>query len=280
MARKPDSESEALSLYLEEIREHPILEREQEVELARRIRAGDDEALNELVAANLRFVVSVAKRYAGHGVPLADLVTEGNVGLLRAARRFDETKGVRFISYAVWWVRQSILQALTDGTRIVRIPSSQLETSNRVVRGVRRLEQELGREPTIDEVALELELTPGEVTDALGLRSGWVSLDAPLPDDSDSSMLDLLPDLEIEDADDAAAHAALRDVVEDGLTRLPEREAEVLRLYFGLSGEPAKSLQEIATALSLTRERVRMIKDRALVRLRLGETGRVLKGFQ
>ncbi|MCL7990235.1 MAG: RNA polymerase sigma factor RpoD/SigA, partial [marine benthic group bacterium] len=192
MARKPDSESEALSLYLQEIREHPILDREQEVALAQRIRSGDDRALNELVAANLRFVVSVARRYAGHGVPLADLVTEGNVGLLRAASRFDETKGVRFISYAVWWVRQSILQALTDGTRIVRIPAGQLEASNRVVRGVRRLEQELGREPTIDEVALELELTPGEVTDALGLRSGWVSLDAPLPDDSDSSMLDLL----------------------------------------------------------------------------------------
>ncbi|MCL7927070.1 MAG: RNA polymerase sigma factor RpoD/SigA [marine benthic group bacterium] len=280
MARKPDSESEALSLYLQEIREHPILDREQEVALAQRIRSGDDRALNELVAANLRFVVSVARRYAGHGVPLADLVTEGNVGLLRAASRFDETKGVRFISYAVWWVRQSILQALTDGTRIVRIPAGQLEASNRVVRGVRRLEQELGREPTIDEVALELELTPGEVTDALGLRSGWVSLDAPLPDDSDSSMLDLLPDLEIEDADDAAAHAALRDVVEEGLTRLPEREAEVLRLYFGLAGEPARSLQEIATALRLTRERVRMIKDRALVRLRVGETGRVLRGFR
>ncbi|MCL7937951.1 MAG: RNA polymerase sigma factor RpoD/SigA [marine benthic group bacterium] len=280
MARKPDSESEALSLYLQEIREHPILDREQEVALAQRIRSGDDRALNELVAANLRFVVSVARRYAGHGVPLADLVTEGNVGLLRAASRFDETKGVRFISYAVWWVRQSILQALTDGTRIVRIPAGQLEASNRVVRGVRRLEQELGREPTIDEVALELELTPGEVTDALGLRSGWVSLDAPLPDDSDSSMLDLLPDLEIEDADDAAAQAALRDVVEEGLTRLPEREAEVLRLYFGLAGEPARSLQEIATALRLTRERVRMIKDRALVRLRVGETGRVLRGFR
>jgi RNA polymerase primary sigma factor len=280
MARNPDSESEALSLYLREIREHPILDRDQEVALARRIHAGDEKALNELVVANLRFVVSVAKRYAGHGVPLADLVTEGNIGLLRAASRFDETKGVRFISYAVWWVRQSILQALTDGSRIVRIPSGQLEASNRVVRAVRRLEQELGREPTIDEVALDLELTPGEVIDTLGLRSGPISLDAPLPDDSASSMLDLLPDLEIEDADEVAAQAALRDVVEEGLTRLPDREAEVLRLYFGLAGEPAKSLQEIATGLHLTRERVRMIKDRALVRLRVGETGRVLRGFR
>ena len=278
MARQP--ESEALALYLDEIREHPILDREQEVALARRIHDGDEEALNQLVAANLRFVVSVARRYAGHGVPLADLVTEGNVGLLRAAKRFDETKGVRFISYAVWWVRQSILQALTEGSRIVKIPAGRLEESHRVVRAVRTLEQELGREPTIDEVATELEITPGEVTDALGLRSGWVSLDAPLPEDSGSSMLDLLPDDDLEDADAAAAQAALRDVVEDGLTRLPEREADVLRQYFGLDGESPKSLQEIAASLKLTRERTRMIKDRALVRLRLGETGDLLRGFR
>jgi RNA polymerase primary sigma factor len=278
MARQP--ESEALALYLDEIREHPILDREQEVALARRIHDGDEEALNQLVAANLRFVVSVARRYAGHGVPLADLVTEGNVGLLRAAKRFDETKGVRFISYAVWWVRQSILQALTEGSRIVKIPAGRLEESHRVVRAVRTLEQELGREPTIDEVAIELEITPGEVTDALGLRSGWVSLDAPLPEDSGSSMLDLLPDDDLEDADAAAAQAALRDVVEDGLTRLPEREADVLRQYFGLDGESPKSLQEIAASLKLTRERTRMIKDRALVRLRLGETGDLLRGFR
>lgn len=278
MARQP--ESEALSLYLDEIREHPILDREQEVALAARIHEGDPEALNQLVAANLRFVVSVARRYAGHGVPLADLVTEGNFGLLRAAKRFDETKGVRFISYAVWWVRQSILQALTDGSRIVKIPAGRLEESHRVVKAVRTLEQTLGRGPTLDEVAAELEITPGEVTDALGLRLGPISLDAPLPEDSGSSMLDLLPDDHLEDADAAAAHAALRDVVEDGLTRLPEREAEVLRQYFGLDGEPPKSLQEIAAGLKLTRERTRMIKDRALVRLRLGETGDLLRGFR
>ena len=280
MARRPHRESEDLSLYFEEIREHPILEREEEVELAQRIRDGDEEALNQLVAANLRFVVSVARRYAGHGVPLADLVTEGNIGLIRAARRFDETKGVRFISYAVWWVRQSILQALTAGSRIVRIPSGQLEESHRVIRAVRRLEQELGREPTIAEVAAELELSPGEVTDALGLRPGWVSLDAPLPNDDQSSMLDLIPDTELEDPNASAASAALRDVVEAGLTRLPEREAAVLMQYFGLDGEPARSLEEIARGLGLTRERARMIKDRALVRLRLGETGKILESFR
>lgn len=280
MARTSDRESEALSLYLDEIRDHPILEREEEVELAQRIRGGDEDALSQLVAANLRFVVSVARRYARHGVPLADLVTEGNIGLIRAARRFDETKGVRFISYAVWWVRQSILQALTAGSRIVRVPSGQLEESHRVIRAVRRLEQELGREATVAEVAAELGISPGEVTDALGLRPGWVSLDAPLPNDNESSMLDLIPDTELEDPNASAASAALRDVVEAGLTRLPEREAVVLTQYFGLDGEPARSLEEIARGLGLTRERARMIKDRALVRLRLGETGKVLESFR
>lgn len=280
MARRPDKESEALSIYLDEIREHPLLEREEEIELARRIRDGDEEALNQLVAGNLRFVVSVARRYAGHGVPLADLVTEGNIGLIRAARRFDETKGVRFISYAVWWVRQSILQALTAGSRIVRVPTGQLEESHRVVRTVRRLEQSLAREPTIGEVAAELEISPGEVTDALGMRPGWVSLDAPLPNDDQSSMLDLIPDTDLEDPNAAAASAALHDVVEAGLTRLPEREAAVLMQYFGLDGEPARSLEEIARGLGLTRERARMIKDRALVRLRLGETGKILESFR
>jgi RNA polymerase primary sigma factor len=280
MARRPDKESEALSIYLDEIREHPLLEREDEIELAKRIRDGDEEALNQLVAGNLRFVVSVARRYAGHGVPLADLVTEGNIGLIRAARRFDETKGVRFISYAVWWVRQSILQALTAGSRIVRVPTGQLEESHRVVRTVRRLEQSLAREPTIGEVAAELEISPGEVTDALGMRPGWVSLDAPLPNDDQSSMLDLIPDTDLEDPNAAAASAALHDVVEAGLTRLPEREAAVLMQYFGLDGEPARSLEEIARGLGLTRERARMIKDRALVRLRLGETGKILESFR
>ena len=280
MARRSDSESKALDMYLEEIREHPILEREDEVELARRIRDGDEEALNQLVSANLRFVVSVARRYSGHGVPLADLVTEGNIGLIRAARRFDETKGVRFISYAVWWVRQSILQALTAGARIVRVPSGQLEESHRVIRTIRRLEQELGREPTVDEVAAELEINPAEVTDALGLRPGWVSLDAPLPNDDQSSMLDLIADPHLEDPNASAASAALHDVVEAGLTRLPEREATVLMQYFGLDGEPARSLEEIARGLGLTRERARMIKDRALVRLRLGETGKILESYR
>ncbi len=280
MARRSDDDAGALELYLREIREQPLLERSEEVELARRIRDGDEDALNRLVAANLRFVVSVARRYAGRGVPLSDLVTEGNLGLMRAARRFDETKGVRFVSYAVWWVRQAILHALTEGSRIVRVPSGRLEEAHRIIRAGRRLSQQLGRRPTCEEIAGELGLTPGEVSDALGMRAGDVSLDAPVAESEDTSMLDLLPDETGEDPDACAQLQALRDVVEDGLTRLPDREAEVLRLYFGLDGEEPRSLEEIARHLRLTRERVRMIKDRALVRLRLGETGRVLQGFR
>lgn len=280
MARRADSDSGALELYLREIREHPILERDEEVELARRIREGDEEALNSLIAANLRFVVSVARRYAGRGVPLSDLVTDGNLGLMRAARRFDETKGVRFVSYAVWWVRQAILQALTEGSRIVRVPSGRLEEAHRIVRAARKLGQQLGREPGVEEIAEELGITPGEVTDALGARAGYVSLDAPVAESADTSMLDLLPDDGGQDPDESAQRRALRDVVEDGLTRLPEREAAVVRLYFGLDGEEPRSLEEIARQLGLTRERVRMIKDRALVRLRLGETGRILDRFR
>ncbi len=280
MARRADADTDALELYLREIREQPVLEREDEVELARRIREGDEKALDRLVAANLRFVVTIARRYAGHGVPLSDLVTEGNVGLLRAARRFDETKGVRFVSYAVWWIRQAILHALTEGSRIVRVPTGRIEEAQRVSRTVRRLAQDLGREPSIEEIAAELELTPGEVTDMMGVRAGYVSLDAPVAESEDTSMLDLLPDLDCEDPEDCAQRHALRDVVEDGLTRLPEREAEVLRLYFGLEDGEPRSLEEIASRLRLTRERARQIKDRALVRLRLGETGKVLEAFR
>ncbi|MFO7587061.1 MAG: RNA polymerase sigma factor RpoD/SigA [Gemmatimonadota bacterium] len=280
MARRGDGDTGALELYLREIREHPVLEREEEAELARRIREGDAEALNRLVAANLRFVVSVARRYADRGVPLSDLVTEGNLGLMRAARRFDETKGVRFVSYAVWWVRQAILHALTEGSRIVRVPSGRLEEAHRIVRAARRLGQELGREPSVEQIAEALEISPGEVTDALGARAGYVSLDAPVAESEDTSMLDLIPDDGGEDPDDSAQLRALRHVLEAGLTRLPDREANVVRLYFGLDGEEPRSLEEIARQLRLTRERVRMIKDRALVRLRLGETGRILDGFR
>ncbi len=281
MARTPDDRTGgSLDLYLKEIAGHPILDRDEEVRLARAIHAGDQGALNQLVAANLRFVVSVAKRYRHHGVAFADLVNEGNVGLIRAARRFDETKGVRFISYAVWWIRQAMMQAIAEQSRIVRVPVGRMDEANRVVRMSRRMSQELGRRPTPEEVGLELDLSPEEVQRALSMQSGYVSLDAPVPETEDTSMLELIPDREGEEPDERTQREALRDVLEASLTHLPEREARILRLYFGLDGEEPHTLEAIGREFSVSRERIRQIKDRALVRLRLGATGRALEAFR
>jgi RNA polymerase primary sigma factor len=280
MAQKGDRSGGSLDLYLREIAGHPILSREDEVELAREIREGDPQALNRLVASNLRFVVTVAKRYRNHGVAFADLVNEGNLGLIRAARRFDETKGVRFISYAVWWIRQAMMQAIAEQSRIVRIPVGRMDEANKVVRTSRRLSQELGRRPTPEEVGLELDLSPEAVQRALSMHSGYVSLDAPVPDTEDTSMLELIPDREGEEPEERTQREALRDVLEASLTHLPEREARILKLYFGLDGEEPHTLEQIGSEFSVSRERIRQIKDRALVRLRLGATGRVLASFR
>jgi len=270
----------SLDLYLREIANHQILEREDEVRLARAIREGDAQALNQLVAANLRFVVTVAKRYRNHGVAFADLVNEGNLGLMRAARRFDETKGVRFISYAVWWIRQAMMQAIAEQSRIVRVPVGRVDQANKVVRASRRLSQRLGRRATPEEVGLELDISPDDVQRALGMQSGYVSLDAPVPDTEDTSMLELIPDREGEEPDERTQREALREVLEASLMHLPEREARILKMYFGLEGEEAHTLEQIGRTFSVSRERIRQIKDRALVRLRLGATGRVLESFR
>jgi RNA polymerase primary sigma factor len=275
-----DTGGGSLDLYLREIADHPILEREDEVRLALAIREGDEQALNRLVAANLRFVVTVAKRYRNHGVAFADLVNEGNLGLMRAARRFDETKGVRFISYAVWWIRQAMMQAIAEQSRIVRVPVGRMDEANRVVRVSRRLSQELGRRATPEEVGLELGLSPDAVQRALEMKSGYVSLDAPVPEAEDTSMLELIPDREGEEPDERTQREALRDVLESSLTHLPDREARILKLYFGLDGEEAHTLEQIGQKFAVSRERIRQIKDRALVRLRLGSTGRVLESFR
>ena len=280
MAQTGDRSGGSLDLYLREIAGHPILSREDEVRLAREIRQGDPEALNRLVAANLRFVVTVAKRYRNHGVAFADLVNEGNLGLMRAARRFDETKGVRFISYAVWWIRQAMMQAIAEQSRIVRIPVGRMDEANRVVRTARRLGQELGRRATPEEVGVELDMSPEAVQRALSMHSGYVSLDAPVPDTEDTSMLELIPDREGEEPEERTHREALRDVLEASLTHLPEREARILKLYFGLDGEEPHTLEQIGAEFSVSRERIRQIKDRALVRLRLGATGRVLASFR
>ncbi|MGB5304384.1 MAG: RNA polymerase sigma factor RpoD/SigA [Gemmatimonadota bacterium] len=281
MARRADGTGgSSLDLYLREIAGHAILTREEEVRLAQSIRQGDETALNRLVAANLRFVVTVAKRYRNHGVAFADLVNEGNLGLMRAARRFDETKGVRFISYAVWWIRQAMMQAIAEQSRIVRVPVGRMDEANKVVRTSRKLSQQLGRSATPEEVGVELGLSPEAVQRALGMQAGYISLDAPVPDTEDTSMLELIPDREGEEADERTQREALRDVLESSLTHLPEREARIIKMYFGLDGEEAHTLEQIGREFSVSRERIRQIKDRALVRLRLGATGRVLESFR
>jgi len=281
MARKVDGTGGgSLDLYLREIAGHSILERDEEVRLAQAIREGDEEAVNRLVASNLRFVVTVAKRYRNHGVPFADLVNEGNLGLMRAARRFDETKGVRFISYAVWWIRQAMMQAIAEQSRIVRVPVGRMDEANKVVRASRRLSQQLGRRATAEEVGLELGLSPEAIQRALGMQRGYISLDAPVPDTEDTSMLELIPDREGEEPDERTQREALREVLEASLTHLPDREARILELYFGLDGQEPHTLEQIGRKFSVSRERIRQIKDRALVRLRLGATGRVLESFR
>jgi RNA polymerase primary sigma factor len=269
----------SLDLYLKEISEHPLIDREKEIELARQIRDGDQEALKSLVAANLRFVVSVARRYRNQGVSISDLVNEGNVGLMRAARKFDGTKGVRFISYAVWWIRQAMMQAIAEQSRIVRVPIGRVDRANQVARSGRELSQRIGREATADEIASELALPLEQVMESLAVRSSYLSLDAPMSDNEDTSMLDLLPDSTGENPHEATQRQALKEVLESSLTHLPDREATVLRLYFGLDGEDPKTLEFIGRRFGVSRERVRQIKDRALTRLRMGSTGQVLQSF-
>lgn len=269
----------SLDLYLKEISVHPLIDREKEIELARQIRDGDQEALKSLVAANLRFVVSVARRYRNQGVSISDLVNEGNVGLMRAARKFDETKGVRFISYAVWWIRQAMMQAIAEQSRIVRVPIGRVDRANQVARSGRKLSQRIGREATADEIASELALPLEQVMESLAVRSSYLSLDAPMSDNEDTSMLDLLPDSTGENPHEATQRQALKEVLESSLTHLPDREATVLRLYFGLDGEDPKTLEFIGRRFGVSRERVRQIKDRALTRLRMGSTGQVLQSF-
>ncbi len=278
-ARKRIPATASLDRYLSEIGAEPLLAREEEAELAKRIRAGDRAALDRLVAANLRFVVSIAKRYRNRGVSLADLVNEGNVGLIRAAERFDEGKGVRFVSYAVWWIRQAILQAIAEQSNIVRVPASRAATHSQVARSSRRLRQEFGREPTAEELAAELELPIKDVREALTSRQGYVSLDAPVQGSDDASLAEFIPDKDGADADERTQREALKNALDSSLTALPDREQLVLRLYFGLDDGEPRTLEEIGKELGVTRERVRQLKERALSRLRHGARGRFLEGF-
>jgi RNA polymerase primary sigma factor len=269
----------SLDIYLREIAAYPLISRDDEAVLGRRIREGDTTAVDALVRANLRFVVSVAKKYQNQGVSLSDLINEGNLGLIRAAHRFDETRGMRFISYAVWWIRQAIHQALADQGRIVRVPRRHAGMLARVNRQVRSLEQSLGREATAAEVAEETALSETEVASAFAMTRPHLSLDAPSTETADDRLLDKIPDDEGARPDEALYSEALADTVAASLGGLREREARVLRLYFGFDGDPL-TLEEIGARMGVTRERARQIKERALGRLRRSRAGRTLEQFR
>jgi RNA polymerase primary sigma factor len=277
--RKISVESESLDQYLREISAYPLIDRDREAHLARCIRDRDPQALETLVRSNLRFVVSVAKRYQNQGVSLADLINEGNIGLMRAAQKFDETKGIKFISYAVWWIRQAILQALAEQSRIVRVPLSRAGTLHRIGKRSSSLTQELGREPTMEEIADELDLTEEEIKHTLAMAQTHLSLDAPLVPGEDGQLLDYVSDQFAAGPDEELYSQALQKSIEDALGTLSEREAKVLRLYFGLGDTEPLTLEQIGERFGITRERVRQIKERALSRLRHQSRARFLETF-
>ncbi len=272
-------EDRSLDLYLREIGETPLINAEEEVRLARKIKQGDKKALEKLTNANLRFVVSVAKQYQNQGLSLADLINEGNIGLIKAAKRFDETRGFKFISYAVWWIRQAILQALAEQSRIVRLPLNRVGTLHKIGKISSRLEQGLGRIPSPEEIAKELELTEGEVSDTLKISNSHLSLDAPFSVSEDNSLIDVLEDEFQPSPDEALLKDSLRVEIEKALDTLTPREAEVINLYFGLNQEKALTLEEIGARFSLTRERVRQIKEKAIRRLRHASRSRSLRAY-
>jgi RNA polymerase primary sigma factor len=269
----------ALDLYLKEISAFPLISREEEVRLAKEIEAGNEEALETLVRSNLRFVVMVAKKYQNQGVPLADLINEGNMGLIRAARKFDRTRGVKFISYAVWWIRQAILQALAEQGRTIRVPLNRANALHKVGRKYAHLLQELGRKPTPAEIAEALDLSREEVERALALSRACISLDAPLSGNAETRLHDL--DLDVGDrVETDTDEEALRAAIEEAFASLHRREAKILHLYFGLDDQEPMTLEEIGVLLGITRERVRQIKEKALDRLRHASRARYLDGFR
>ena len=278
-AKKVGKEEGSLDQYLREISKYPLLRREDEVTLAQDIHTGCEESLDKLVRSNLRFVVSVAKKYQNQGVSLSDLINEGNLGLIRAAHKFDETKGIKFISYAVWWIRQAILQALAEQSRIVRVPLNRAGTLHRIGRRSAALQQELGRDPTIDEIAEGMDIPRDEVAKTLAISQTHLSLDAPLTPGEDNKLMDYLPDDQSPGPDDQTFEHALTGSIEEVLRTLKEREAKILRLYFGLDGQEAMTLEEIGGLLGITRERVRQIKEKALARLRHVSRARSLESF-
>jgi len=272
-------EEKSLALYLREISDEPLLKPEQEADLARRIRDGQHEALEHLVKANLRFVVSVARQYRNRGLSLSDLISEGNAGLVRAAKTFDEKKGCKFISYAIWWIRQRILQAIAEQSRIVRLPLNRAGTLSRIGKTSGELGHELGREPTAGEIADHLDLTEKEVTDTLKVSIPHLSIDAPTSDDDEGSLREVIPDKDAPSPDSDVISRSLQEDVADALESLSDREAKILTLYFGIGREEALTLEEIGRILGLTRERVRQIKEKAIKKLRHASRSSYLQAY-
>ena len=272
-------ETASLDKYLQEIGKVDLITAEEEVELAQRIKAGDQIALEKLTNANLRFVVSVAKQYQNQGLTLPDLINEGNLGLIKAAQRFDETRGFKFISYAVWWIRQSILQALAEQSRIVRLPLNKIGSINKINKTYAFLEQAHERAPSAEEIAKELDMTINDVKESLKNSGRHVSMDAPLVEGEDSNLYDVLNSGESPNPDKTLLHESLRTEIERALETLTPREADVVRLYFGLGNQHAMTLEEIGETFDLTRERVRQIKEKAIRRLKHTSRSKILKTY-
>jgi len=272
-------ESQSLDKYLQEIGKVDLLTPDEEIQLAIRIKKGDHTALEKLTKANLRFVVSVAKQYQNQGLSLGDLINEGNLGLIKAAKRFDETRGFKFISYAVWWIRQSILQALAEQSRIVRLPLNRVGALNKIGKAYSNLEQEYEREPNANELATELKMDVNEITDTLKISGRHVSMDAPFAQGEDNSLLDIIENDELPSPDNTLISESLKSEIERALSTLSEREAEVIKLYYGLNKEHSLTLEEIGDKFNLTRERVRQIKEKAIRRLRHASRSKNLKTY-
>lgn len=271
-------ESASLDKYLQEIGHEELLSVDEEVELAQKIKKGDRQALERLTRANLRFVVSVAKQYQNQGLSLPDLINEGNVGLIKAAEKFDETRGFKFISYAVWWIRQSILQAIAEQSRIVRLPLNQVGSVNKINRELNKFEQEHERRPSVNEIADRIDLPEEKVEEAMKANNRHVSMDAPFVDGEDNSLLDVLADSNMPMADKALVQESLRKEIDRAIDLLNDREQKVVRAFFGI-GSPEMTLEEIGDKYNLTRERVRQIKEKAIRRLRHNTKNKLLKTY-
>ncbi len=274
----PENEH-SFNIYLKEIAKFKPLKREEEHDLIVLVKKGDREAMRKLVEANLRFVVSVASNYRNQGMPLSDLVNEGNIGLIRAAKRFDETKGFKFISYAVWWIRQAILQAMSEQSRIMKLPLNRVSTIHNIGKVVNKLEQQLKRFPTAEEIAKFLKIDESDVREAFAIGSGHSSLDSPFDSDEDGSLLDLITNEQTPAPDENIDGYFLSNEITELLSTLKKREAEVLRLYYGIECERSHTLEEIAAKYGLTRERIRQIKERAIKRLKHPSRNSMLRKF-